>query len=101
MDNTNKYSGPYPTIEQQIQIDGILSRKFHEEEQAQFRERNKLINKKSAEHSDQKRTQPITKQTEQTGNSKLKLTTDINSKRQEQNNNDHRIQLDPERTYEH
>ena len=29
-------SGPYPSVEQQIQIDATSSRQFHEEEQVQF-----------------------------------------------------------------
>ena len=44
--NTNMYSGPYPTIEQQIQIDAMLSRLFHKEEKAKHRERiSQLVNK--------------------------------------------------------
>ena len=41
------YLGLYPTIEQQIQIDAMLSREFHEEKEAHFGERiSQLINQK-------------------------------------------------------
>ena len=100
--NTNMSSVPYPTVEQQIHIDAMLSRWFHEEEHAQFRERiSQLIDKKSAEHSDQKRPQAMPEQTIQTGGSRLEQTIYVNAKRQEQNSNDHKIQLDLDGTYEH
>ena len=40
-------------------------------------------------------------QTVQTGESKLQMTVNIKSKRQKQNNIDHEIQFDLDRTYEH
>ena len=55
------YSGPYPTIEQQIQIDAMLLRKSYEE-QAQFRQIvSQLINRKSLEGFNQKRPLPVPK----------------------------------------
>ena len=67
---TYMYSGPYPTIEQQIQIDAMLLRQFHREEQAQCRERiSQLINKKSGECFDQKTLQSLPEQTVLTGDS--------------------------------
>ena len=46
-------SGPYLSVEQHIQIDVMLSMKFHEEEQAQFRHKiSSFIERKSAEHFD-------------------------------------------------
>ena len=38
--------GPYPTVEQCIQIDTMLSRQFHEEKQAQFRQKISILIKK-------------------------------------------------------
>ena len=88
-------------ILQQIQIDAMLSRQFHEEEQAQIRERiSQLINKKSAEHFDQKRPHTMPTQTVQAGERNLEQTNDINAG-QEQESNDHKIHLDLNRTYEH
>ena len=42
--------GPCSSLEQEIQIDVMLSRQFHEKEQAKFRQKiNPLIKRKSAE----------------------------------------------------
>ena len=56
-----------------------------------------MTDRKSAEHSDQKRPQSILEDNVQTGDSKLEPSMDINMKRPEQNKN-YRIHLDLDRT---
>ena len=86
------------SVEQQIQIDTILSMQINVEEQTQFRKKKTyLIDKKSAECFDQKRAQSILGQTVQTGDSKLEQNMDINTRRLEQNK-DYRIHSDLDRT---
>ena len=42
--------GPYSSVEQQIQIDAMLSRQFYEEEQTTFKQKmDQLIKRKSAD----------------------------------------------------
>ena len=45
------YSGPYPSVQQQIQIDAILSRQIYEDEEIQFKkELNQLESNNSIEY---------------------------------------------------